>query len=150
MKIRIPLLLGTAGLMAVTACAPTDPYGDTSGGGVGGLNRAQTGALAGAAIGGILGATRDSDKNNQGRDAARGAILGAAIENTPGSGSIRAHSIPKRCVLKPSDAAIAISSAWPPRNSGSLHASIKRRLRSEKPPLPTSCPSPNCGHDAPT
>ena len=85
MKIRIPLLLGTAGLMAVTACAPTDPYGDTSGGGVGGLNRAQTGALAGAAIGGILGATRDSDKNDQGRDAARGAILGAAIGGIGGA-----------------------------------------------------------------
>ena len=104
MKIRIPLLLGTAGLMAVTACAPTDPYGDTSGGGVGGLNRAQTGALAGAAIGGILGATRDSDKNNQGRDAARGAILGAAIG---GIGGYHWGAAIKRAMLAREGASIA-------------------------------------------
>ena len=82
MKTRIPLLLASVGAIAVSACAPTtDPYGNPteSAGGVAGMNRAQTGALAGAAIGGILGATRDSDKNDQGRDAARGALIGAAL-----------------------------------------------------------------------
>lgn len=82
MKTRIPLLLASVGAIAVSACAPTDPYGNTTGTG---LSKAQTGALAGAAIGGVLGATRDSDKNDQGRDAARGAILGAAIGGIGGA-----------------------------------------------------------------
>ena len=80
MKTRIPLLLASVGVIAVSACATTDPYGNPTGTGTGtGLSRTQTGALAGAAIGGILGATRDSDKNDQGRDAARGALIGAAL-----------------------------------------------------------------------
>ena len=78
MKTRIPLLLASVGVIAVSACTTTDPYGNPTGTGAG-LNKAQTGALAGAAIGGILGATRDSDKNDQGRDAARGALIGAAL-----------------------------------------------------------------------
>ena len=82
MKTRIPLLLASVGAIAVSACAPTDPYGNPNGTG---LSKAQTGALAGAAIGGVLGATRDSDKNDQGRDAARGAIVGAALGGIGGA-----------------------------------------------------------------
>ena len=87
MKTRIPLLLASVGVIAVSACTTTDPYGNPTGTGTGpgGMSRAQTGALAGAALGGILGATRDSDKNDQGRDAARGAILGAAIGGIGGA-----------------------------------------------------------------
>ena len=49
------------------------------------MNRAQQGALAGAVVGGILGATRDSDKNGQGKDAIKGAILGAAVGGVGGA-----------------------------------------------------------------
>ena len=44
---------------------------------------------------------------------------------------------------------IARSSGWCISKSDSRHASIKRLLRNEKPPLPTSRPSPNCGQLAP-
>jgi outer membrane protein OmpA-like peptidoglycan-associated protein len=93
MKTRIPLLLASAGVIALTACTTTDQYGSTdqygtteSTGSTGqGLNRAQQGAIAGAVVGGILGATRDHDKNGQGKDAIKGAILGAAVGGVGGA-----------------------------------------------------------------
>ncbi|UXU74956.1 MULTISPECIES: OmpA family protein [unclassified Paracoccus (in: a-proteobacteria)] len=82
MKTRIALLAASAGVLALTACAPTDPYGTT---GSTQPSRAQQGAVAGAVVGGILGATRDKDKNNQGMDAIKGAIVGAAIGGAGGA-----------------------------------------------------------------
>ena len=82
MKTRIPLLLASTGVIALGACATTDPYGAPTGQG---MNKAQQGALAGAVVGGILGATRDSDKNGQGKDAIKGAIVGAAIGGVGGA-----------------------------------------------------------------
>ena len=57
-------------MIALGAC--TDTMGTT--GTTGGLSRTQQGAIAGAAAGAVLGAVRDDDSNNQGRDAARGAV----------------------------------------------------------------------------
>ena len=59
--------------MALGACAtnPDGSMGTT-------LSQTQQGALIGAAAGGLYGATRDSDKNNQGKDFLKGAVLGAA------------------------------------------------------------------------
>ncbi len=85
MKTRIPLLLASAGAIALTACAPTDQYGSTGSTTGQGMNRAQQGAIAGAVVGGILGATRDSDKNGQGKDAIKGAIVGAAVGGVGGA-----------------------------------------------------------------
>lgn len=59
--------------MALGACA-TNPDGSTGTT----LSQTQQGALIGAAAGGLYGATRDSDKNNQGKDFLKGAVLGAA------------------------------------------------------------------------
>jgi outer membrane protein OmpA-like peptidoglycan-associated protein len=87
MKTRIPLLLASAGVFALGACAQGgDPYATGAGTGTGaGMSRAQQGALAGAVVGGILGATRDHDKNGQGKDALKGAIVGAAIGGVGGA-----------------------------------------------------------------
>ncbi|HMQ41180.1 MAG TPA: OmpA family protein [Paracoccus sp. (in: a-proteobacteria)] len=70
---RVSLLLGAASVMALGACA-TNPDGSTGTT----LSQTQQGALIGAAAGGLYGATRDSDKNNQGKDFLKGAVLGAA------------------------------------------------------------------------
>lgn len=81
MKMRAPLILTTAGIMALGACAPMTNTAGTP------IQNTRTGqgAAIGAAAGAIYGATRDSDSNNRGRDAARGAILGAAIGGLAGS-----------------------------------------------------------------
>ncbi|MEZ5724353.1 MAG: OmpA family protein [Paracoccaceae bacterium] len=73
MNMRVSLLLGAASVMALGACAtnPDGSMGTT-------LSQTQQGALIGAAAGGLYGATRDSDKNNQGKDFLKGAVLGAA------------------------------------------------------------------------
>ncbi len=76
MSLRLTTLLAAGGLIALGACAPTDP--SMTGGTGTGMSRTQQGALAGAAIGALAGVSRDKDSNNEGRDAARGAILGAA------------------------------------------------------------------------
>lgn len=70
MTMRISLLLGAAGLIALSACT-TNPDGTTS------INKTGTGALAGAVVGGLYGAGRDDDKNNQGDDILKGAAVGA-------------------------------------------------------------------------
>ena len=69
---RVPVILAVTGAMALSACA-TDPYGQPTN-----MSRTQQGVLAGAATGAILGAVRDDDSNNRGRDIARGAIVGGA------------------------------------------------------------------------
>ena len=72
MNIRVPLILGTAGIMALSACAtnPDGSMGTT-------LSKTNQGALAGAAAGALYGANRDDDKNSQGKDIVKGALLGA-------------------------------------------------------------------------
>ena len=73
MNMRVSLLLGAAGVMALGACAtnPDGSMGTT-------LSTTQQGALIGAGAGGALAAGRDDDKNNQGKDFLKGAVLGAA------------------------------------------------------------------------
>ena len=73
MNMRVSLLLGAAGVMALGACAtnPDGSMGTT-------LSKTQQGALIGAVAGGALAAGRDDDKNNQGKDFLKGAVLGAA------------------------------------------------------------------------
>ncbi|MFD1797477.1 OmpA family protein [Paracoccus aurantiacus] len=73
MNMRVSLLLGAAGVMALGACA-TNPDGTTGTT----LSKTQQGALIGAVAGGALAAGRDKDKNNQGKDFVKGAVLGAA------------------------------------------------------------------------
>ena len=76
---RVPVILAVTGAMALSACA-TDPYGQPTN-----MSRTQQGVLAGAATGAILGAVRDDDSNNRGRDIARGAIVGGAAGGLVGS-----------------------------------------------------------------
>ena len=73
MNMRVSLLLGAAAVMALGACAtnPDGTMGTT-------LSKTQQGALIGAVAGGALAAGRDDDKNNQGKDFLKGAVLGAA------------------------------------------------------------------------
>lgn len=73
MNMRVSLLLGAAGVMALGACA-TNPDGTTGTT----LSQTQQGALIGAVAGGALAAGRDDDKNGQGKDFLKGAVLGAA------------------------------------------------------------------------
>ncbi|MFV0411528.1 MAG: OmpA family protein [Paracoccus sp. (in: a-proteobacteria)] len=67
---RVSLFLGTASLIALSACT-TNPDGTTS------VNKTGAGALTGAVVGGLYGAGRDDDKNNQGKDILKGAAIGA-------------------------------------------------------------------------
>ena len=67
-----PLIMGAAGLLALTAC--TDPAYQAGGE----RQRTGQGAAIGAAIGGLLGATRESG-NDRVRNAAVGAAIGAAV-----------------------------------------------------------------------
>ncbi|MDO5369211.1 OmpA family protein [Paracoccus sp. (in: a-proteobacteria)] len=76
---RVHLLIASVGVMALGACAQ-DPYGQ-----FGNMSRTQQGIIAGAATGAVLGAVRDDDSNNRGRDIARGAIAGGAAGGLIGS-----------------------------------------------------------------
>lgn len=67
-RTRTPLILGAAGLLALTACSDPSQYPGTDG------QRTQQGALTGAAVGALLGATHES-----GNDRFRNAVVGAAI-----------------------------------------------------------------------
>ena len=67
-----PLIMGAAGLLALTAC--TDPAYQAGGE----RQRTGQGVAIGAAIGGLLGATRESG-NDRVRNAAVGAAIGAAV-----------------------------------------------------------------------
>lgn len=78
MTTRLPLVLGSAALIALGAC--TDQYGQPTQ-----MSRAQQGAIAGAAAGAIYGATRDEDSSGRGRDALKGAIVGGAAGGLAGS-----------------------------------------------------------------
>lgn len=79
MKLRAPLILATAGVMAVSACA-TDQNGI-----VAPQNRAQTGAVLGAVAGAAYGLQRDDDGRGKGRDILKGAAAGALIGGLAGS-----------------------------------------------------------------
>lgn len=72
MKTRISLLLATAGVFALGACA--DPNAPT-----GQMSRTQQGALAGAVVGGLIGAGESK------QNAVKGAILGAGVGAIGGS-----------------------------------------------------------------
>lgn len=76
MNMRVSLLLGTAGLMVLGAC--TNPDGTP-------MSKTTQGAIGGAVLGGLYGAGRDDDKNNQGDDIVKGAILGAAAGAVTGN-----------------------------------------------------------------
>ncbi|WP_128253408.1 OmpA family protein [Falsirhodobacter deserti] len=80
MKIKLPLLLGTVGIVALAGC--NDPYG--TGVGAGGQNNQRTnmGAVTGAIIGGALGAQSGSDR---GAKIAGGAIVGGILGSAVGA-----------------------------------------------------------------
>ncbi|WBU58252.1 OmpA family protein [Paracoccus sediminicola] len=80
MKMRVSLLLGTVGAMALGAC--TNPDGTMVGSN---LSKTQQGALIGAAAGAAYGAQRDDDSNNEGDDIVKGAVLGAAAGAVAGN-----------------------------------------------------------------
>lgn len=77
MTLKTPLALSLAGILAVTACAPTgqtridDPN-----------YRTQNGAVTGAVIGGLLGA---ATRHGNGQDNLRSAAVGAAIGGLGGA-----------------------------------------------------------------
>ena len=78
MRNKTSIVLGVAGIMALTACA-TDPsqYPGTEG------NRTQEGAVAGAALGGVIGAI--TGDGNRGDDIVRGAIIGGVAGAVTGN-----------------------------------------------------------------
>lgn len=78
MRNKTTIVLGVAGIMALTACA-TDPsqYPGTEG------NRTQEGAVAGAALGGVIGAI--TGDGNRGDDIVRGAIIGGVAGAVTGN-----------------------------------------------------------------
>ena len=78
MRKKTTIVLGVAGIMALTACA-TDPsqYPGTEG------NRTQEGAVAGAALGGVIGAI--TGDGNRGDDIVRGAIIGGVAGAVTGN-----------------------------------------------------------------
>ncbi len=71
-SLRLPLLLATAGALALTACAQSTATGT----GPGNPNRVSTGAMIGAAAGALAGATQGDDTNDRLRNAAIGATIG--------------------------------------------------------------------------
>ena len=71
-SLRLPLLLATAGTLALTACVQSTATGT----GPGNPNRVRTGALIGAAAGALAGATQGDDANDRFRNAAIGATIG--------------------------------------------------------------------------
>ncbi|MEM9427666.1 MAG: OmpA family protein [Pseudomonadota bacterium] len=78
MRNKKTLVLGVAGIMALSACA-TDPsqYPGTEG------NRTQEGAIAGAALGGVIGAITGS--GSRGDDIVRGAVIGGVAGAVTGN-----------------------------------------------------------------
>ncbi|MDQ7263425.1 OmpA family protein [Paracoccus sp. PS-1] len=74
MKTRISLLLASAGVIAISACAPTDPSGQPQQ-----MSRTQQGAVAGAVVGGLIGAGESRS------NAVKGAIIGATAGAVGGS-----------------------------------------------------------------
>ena len=76
MKTRISLLLASAGVFALGACATTtDSYGTQPAG----MSRTQQGAIAGAVVGGLIGAGESRD------NALKGAVIGATAGAVGGS-----------------------------------------------------------------
>lgn len=78
MTLRLPLILASASLLALGACA--DQYGNQAP-----MNRAQQGAIIGGAIGAAYGMQRDDDGSNRGRDIVRSAAAGALVGGLAGS-----------------------------------------------------------------
>ncbi|MDT1061495.1 OmpA family protein [Paracoccus sp. CPCC 101403] len=76
MKTRFTLLLASAGVLALGACAnTTDPYGTSTGG----MSKTQQGAIAGAVVGGLIGAGESRE------NAIKGAVIGATAGAVGGS-----------------------------------------------------------------
>ncbi|MTH64566.1 OmpA family protein [Paracoccus shanxieyensis] len=78
MKLRISLMAATAGVLALGACATTDPYGNPTAPG-GNMSRTQQGAIAGAVVGGLIGAGESRE------NALKGAVIGATAGAVGGS-----------------------------------------------------------------
>lgn len=76
MKLRTSLLCAAGAVAALSACAPTDPYGNPSGTQ---LSKTQQGAIAGAVVGGLIGAGESRD------NALKGAVIGATAGAVGGS-----------------------------------------------------------------
>ena len=77
MTFKTPLILGTAAVLALTACVDPNAYPDDPNA------RAKRGAITGAVIGGLAGATRSGDDKlkNGVIGALVGGVAGAAIGN---------------------------------------------------------------------
>ncbi|WP_142662521.1 OmpA family protein [Paracoccus laeviglucosivorans] len=78
MKLRISLLAVSAGVLALGACATTDPYGNPTTPGSN-MSRTQQGAIAGAVVGGLIGAGESRE------NALKGAVIGATAGAVGGS-----------------------------------------------------------------
>ena len=76
MKIRVTLLMASAGALALAGCATTDPYGNPTGQQ---LSKTQQGAIAGAVVGGLIGAGESKE------NAVKGAVIGATAGAVGGS-----------------------------------------------------------------
>ncbi|MCE0505463.1 MULTISPECIES: OmpA family protein [unclassified Roseivivax] len=70
-RAKSSLLLASAGLVALTACAPLNDPNNPN-------RQAQTGALIGAGVGALAGAAAGNDPEERRRNAAAGALVGAA------------------------------------------------------------------------
>ncbi len=80
-SVRYPILLATAGTLALTACVQSTATGT----GPGNPNRVRNGALIGATVGALAGATQGDDANDRFRNAALGAALGGGTGATAGA-----------------------------------------------------------------
>ncbi len=78
MKLKTPLVLGSAAVLALAACDPY-PQGNPDN------QRARTGAATGAVIGALVGASAKGSGGNDLRDAAVGAVVGGIIGGGIGS-----------------------------------------------------------------
>lgn len=74
---RKTLVLGTVGVLALTACSDPSQYPGTEG------QRTRDGAIAGAAIGGVLGAITGDGR--RGDDVVRGAVIGGVAGGIAGN-----------------------------------------------------------------
>ncbi|QUS36617.1 OmpA family protein [Falsirhodobacter algicola] len=80
MTFKLPLMLGTVGLVALAGC--NDPYNTGVGAGGAANQKTNMGAITGAVIGGALGAQSGSDR---GAKIAGGAIVGGILGSAVGA-----------------------------------------------------------------